>query len=240
MYVWPRSARALSAASSRTRRRLDRRSMHGGSLTKKKFSRTSHASWLCPTSRPRLPTWKPTPFIFGDCLTPGASAPSSFEFRLARRLPCSPNWIPLALRARFVFYAHYDGQPINQKGWLSPPFRPTLRTTPPESREVDPASEAHQLNPEWRLYGRSTGDDKASIQALISAFDALKAFRYSTDCQHQAALRGRGRTRLAALQGDRHPKRHRLASRFTHHGRWPNASIGSAGDQRRQSWHHEL
>ena len=74
-----------------------------------------------------------------------------------------------------VFYAHYDGQPINQKGWLSSPFTPTLRTAPPESRAVEATTEAKGLDPNWRLYGRSTGDDKVSIQAMISALDALKA-----------------------------------------------------------------
>ena len=29
-----------------------------------------------------------------------------------------------------VFYAHYDGQPVGQKGWLSDPFKPVVRTGP--------------------------------------------------------------------------------------------------------------
>ena len=74
-----------------------------------------------------------------------------------------------------VFYAHYDGQPINQKGWISTPFEPSMRTALPEAKPVDWKAAAAPLNPDWRLYARSAGDDKGSIQALISAFDALKA-----------------------------------------------------------------
>ena len=105
-----------------------------------------------------------------------------------------------------VFYAHYDGQPIAQKGWLSPPFQPTLRTAPPESAVVTPAMEARGLDPNWRLYGRSTGDDKATIQAMISALDALKAAGHRAHRQHQAALRGRGGAGLGALREDRDPE----------------------------------
>jgi len=73
-----------------------------------------------------------------------------------------------------LFYAHYDGQPINQQGWISPPFQPTLRSAPPESAPVT-VPPSGPIDPDWRLYARSAGDDKGSIQALISAFDALKA-----------------------------------------------------------------
>ncbi len=41
--------------------------------------------------------------------------------------------------------------------------------------EIDWQHAARPFDPEWRLYGRSTSDDKASIVAFLSAFDALKA-----------------------------------------------------------------
>lgn len=81
--------------------------------------------------------------------------------------------VPGATRT-VVFYAHYDGQPIGQKGWISTPFEPSMRTALPEARPVDWKAAA-TLDPDWRLFARSAGDDKGSIQALISAFDALKA-----------------------------------------------------------------
>jgi acetylornithine deacetylase/succinyl-diaminopimelate desuccinylase-like protein len=78
-------------------------------------------------------------------------------------------------RRTVVFYAHMDGQPIGQKGWISTPFEPSMRTALPEARPVDWKGATGPLDPDWRLFARSAGDDKGSIQALISAFDALKA-----------------------------------------------------------------
>jgi len=78
-------------------------------------------------------------------------------------------------RRTVVFYAHYDGQPVAQKGWIIDPFAPSMRTALPEATPVDWKAASGALDPDWRLYARSAGDDKASIQALITAFDALKA-----------------------------------------------------------------
>lgn len=78
-------------------------------------------------------------------------------------------------RRTVIFYAHYDGQPIGQKGWISSPFEPAMRTALPEAKPVEWRAASGALDPDWRVFGRSSGDDKASIQALVSAFDALKA-----------------------------------------------------------------
>lgn len=90
------------------------------------------------------------PSVFGELKTPGA-------------------------KRTVLFYAHYDGQPVAQKGWLNPPFEPTMRTNLPEAKLVDWQGASGPLDPAWRLYARSAGDDKASVQALLSALDALKA-----------------------------------------------------------------
>jgi acetylornithine deacetylase/succinyl-diaminopimelate desuccinylase-like protein len=75
-----------------------------------------------------------------------------------------------------MFYAHYDGQPVDQKGWLSDPFKPLLRSGPigPGSKEID-LKTAGPLDPEWRLYARSASDDKSPIVAILAALDALRA-----------------------------------------------------------------
>jgi acetylornithine deacetylase/succinyl-diaminopimelate desuccinylase-like protein len=75
-----------------------------------------------------------------------------------------------------VFYVHYDGQPAGQTGWRSDPFKPVMRTagSVADAKDVDWRA-ADKIDPEWRLYARSTGDDKAPIQAMLSALDALKA-----------------------------------------------------------------
>ena len=90
------------------------------------------------------------PSVFGELKTPGA-------------------------KRTVVFYAHYDGQPVGQKGWVTPPFQPSMRTALPEAKPVDWQAVTGPLDPAWRLYARSTGDDKGSVQAMLSALDALKA-----------------------------------------------------------------
>jgi acetylornithine deacetylase/succinyl-diaminopimelate desuccinylase-like protein len=76
-----------------------------------------------------------------------------------------------------LYYAHYDGQPVDQKGWLSDPWKPVLRTGPLGEgvKEVDLASVQGPLDPEWRLYARSASDDKSPIVAILTALDALRA-----------------------------------------------------------------
>jgi acetylornithine deacetylase/succinyl-diaminopimelate desuccinylase-like protein len=70
------------------------------------------------------------PVVFGEIDTPGA----------ARTV---------------IFYAHYDGQPLDAKEWATPPWQPVLR--------------------DGRIYARSASDDKAPIIAIATALDALKA-----------------------------------------------------------------
>ena len=61
-----------------------------------------------------------------------------------------------------VFYAHYDGQALDPKEWSTPPFEPTL---PPDG----------PVDPERRIYARSSSDDKASIVAIATALDGLRS-----------------------------------------------------------------
>ena len=76
-----------------------------------------------------------------------------------------------------VLYAHYDGQPVVPRDWASDPWVPVLRDGPVErgGREVPWPREGARAEPEWRVYGRSAGDDKAPIMALLAALDALNA-----------------------------------------------------------------
>ena len=75
-----------------------------------------------------------------------------------------------------IFYAHYDGQPVDPAQWTgSKPFEPVLRDGPLESGGKVIPLPADQFQPEWRLYARSTGDDKAPIIALLAALDGMRA-----------------------------------------------------------------
>ena len=80
-----------------------------------------------------------------------------------------------------VFYAHYDGQPLDPKEWATPPWEPVVRDRATGKDAKDgraitlPA--AGKIDPEWRIYARSASDDKAPLAAISTALDALKAAR---------------------------------------------------------------
>jgi acetylornithine deacetylase/succinyl-diaminopimelate desuccinylase-like protein len=84
--------------------------------------------------------------------------------------------VPGAART-VVLYAHYDGQPVDTTRWVTPPWQPVLRDRPlfAGGREIPFPAAGARFDPEWRLYARSTGDDKGSIIAQLSALDALRA-----------------------------------------------------------------
>ncbi len=79
----------------------------------------------------------------------------------------SPN-----AKRTIAFYAHYDGQPVDATRWKSEPWKPVMRDA--SGADVD-WRKTSVLNPEWRLYGRSTGDDKAPIIAMLAGLDVLRA-----------------------------------------------------------------
>jgi acetylornithine deacetylase/succinyl-diaminopimelate desuccinylase-like protein len=72
-----------------------------------------------------------------------------------------------------TFYIHYDGQPVDAKEWTRcQPFTPCLWSASGPVPD-DPARTT--FDPDWRLYGRSTSDDKGPIVAFLNAVDALRA-----------------------------------------------------------------
>lgn len=92
------------------------------------------------------------PVVFGELKTPGATR-------------------------TLVLYAHYDGQPLDPKEWATPPFEPVLRdrSLEKDGRVIPLANAKFPLDPESRIYGRSTSDDKAPILAIVTALDAIHA-----------------------------------------------------------------
>ena len=73
-------------------------------------------------------------------------------------------------------YVHYDGQPVDPSQWKHPPFEPTLYTAAMDAggRPRPMPRDGEAVDPEWRIYARSAGDDKAPIAALLTV---LRAFR---------------------------------------------------------------
>lgn len=81
-----------------------------------------------------------------------------------------------------IFYAHYDGQPVDPAAWTDgKPFEPALRSDSIEAggkRIPFPENSAKQpaiYKDDWRIYARSASDDKSPIVALLAALDALRA-----------------------------------------------------------------
>ncbi len=66
-------------------------------------------------------------------------------------------------------YVHYDGQPVDPTNWTHPPFEPTLYTASMDAGGVPRAfpEPGDAVDPEWRIYARSAGDDKAPIAAIL-------------------------------------------------------------------------
>ena len=107
------------------------------------------------------------PVVFGEIRTPGASR-------------------------TIVFYAHYDGQPLDPKEWATPPFEPVLRDKPFQDggKLVALPAAGQRFDPEWRLYARGSGDDKAPIAAMLTALDAIRAAGIQTRSNIKFAFEG--------------------------------------------------
>ncbi len=73
-------------------------------------------------------------------------------------------------------YVHYDGQPADPSNWTHAPWEPTLYTRAIEAGGTVRAlpTDGEAIDPEWRLYARSAGDDKAPIAALLPVLDAFR------------------------------------------------------------------
>jgi len=104
-----------------------------------------------------LPITGRGPVVFGKLTTPGA-------------------------RRTVIFYAHYDGQPVDAAAWTDgKPFEPELRSDAIEAggkRIPFPENGTKEDRPyqdAWRIYARSSSDDKSPIVAMLAAIDALRA-----------------------------------------------------------------
>lgn len=93
------------------------------------------------------------PAIYGEVITPGA-------------------------KQTVVFYAHYDGQPVNPAQWANglQPFTPALYSgsIPQGGKPIPDPAAGQAFDPESRLYGRSASDDKAGVSAILFAWEAIR------------------------------------------------------------------
>jgi acetylornithine deacetylase/succinyl-diaminopimelate desuccinylase-like protein len=78
-------------------------------------------------------------------------------------------------RRTVVFYAHYDGQPVDPSKWHGDPWTPILRDRALADGGGEIPLARAPYPPEARLYGRSASDDKGPIVGVLAALDALSA-----------------------------------------------------------------
>ena len=83
--------------------------------------------------------------------------------------------VPGATRTLGV-YVHYDGQAVDPSRWTHAPFEPTLYTASMDAggQPIDMPRDGDAVDPEWRLYARSAGDDKAPIAAIIPVLQSFQ------------------------------------------------------------------
>ena len=119
-----------------------------------------------------------SPVVYGEIDTPGASR-------------------------TIMFYAHYDGQPLDPKEWATPPWSPVLRDRSLErDGKIVPLTADSKIDPEWRIYARSASDDKAPIMAMMSALDAMHAARLALNSNVKFVFEGEeeaGSTNLGTI-----------------------------------------
>lgn len=99
-------------------------------------------------------------------------------------LPDSPDVPPVVygeLKApnaerTLIIYVHYDGQPADPKNWTHHPWQPTLYSAsmPAGGEPIEFPKAGEQVDPEWRIYGRSASDDKVPFPAILNTLDALQ------------------------------------------------------------------
>ena len=76
-----------------------------------------------------------------------------------------------------LLYAHYDGQPVDPKGWKQEsPFKPILRNGKMDdgATEIAGLGTLAKYEDDWRIYARSSSDDTSPIIAILAAIDAMK------------------------------------------------------------------
>ncbi|HEX2629210.1 MAG TPA: M20/M25/M40 family metallo-hydrolase, partial [Chitinophagaceae bacterium] len=100
------------------------------------------------------------PVVYGEVIVPGATQ-------------------------TLIFYAHYDGQPVNPAQWAKglQPFDPKLFShTIDKGGNNIPYPTDGKYDNEWRIYARSASDDKAGVDAILNAYDAINKSGLTPGC----------------------------------------------------------
>ena len=80
-----------------------------------------------------------------------------------------------------LIYMHFDGQPVDPSKWdQANPYQLALKEHDGSNwREIPWSNLKNEIDPDWRLFGRSTSDDKGPIVLFLHAMDMMKAAKKS-------------------------------------------------------------
>lgn len=79
-----------------------------------------------------------------------------------------------------LIYLQIDGQPVNPAQWdQSSPWKPALKEKDAQGKwnEIPYEKLNGALNPDWRIFARSTSDAKGPAMAFLASLDALKELK---------------------------------------------------------------
>ena len=84
-----------------------------------------------------------------------------------------PNW--KTKKPTILFYMHFDGQSVDPSKWNQPnPYEIVLKSEDGDQWKAESFDKlAEDINYEWRLFGRSTSDDKGPIVMFLNSLDLL-------------------------------------------------------------------
>jgi len=83
-----------------------------------------------------------------------------------------------------LFYFHMDGQAVDLSKWFQPdPYKPVLKEINEKGTwdEISMDKLKSEYDPNWRIFARSTSDDKGPVAMFLTAWDALEQESISPD-----------------------------------------------------------
>lgn len=96
--------------------------------------------------------------------------PTEGESLFFAALPMEDN------KPTILFYMHLDGQSVDPSKWDQPnPYETVLKSKDGDGWKTEKFEDiSENINYEWRLFGRSTSDDKGPIVMFLNAIDMLR------------------------------------------------------------------
>jgi acetylornithine deacetylase/succinyl-diaminopimelate desuccinylase-like protein len=168
-----------------------------------------------------------------------------FEKRrfLPETIPTSGSPVVLAERRvpnstrTLTFYFHYDGQPVEAREWTNgPPFAPIIVRPEASGQRLNLDQLRGVVDPGWRVYGRSSSDDKGPIIAFLSAVEALDTANIPLTSTVRVIMEGDEEAGSPSLEAmvRAHGDRIRGDALFLvdgprHASDWPTLSFGARG-----------